>query len=65
MAKVGAHEVNHELASSHSDNKAAADAFEMVIAAYYVENGFDALCSWVGQRYHPLIFAAHTVFDRL
>ena len=38
--------------------KVAADAFETVIAAYYMESGFDALCTWVADMLKPLIAVA-------
>jgi hypothetical protein len=58
MAKVGAHELG-------SNNKGAADAFEMCIAAYHMEHDFETLCLWVSNRFRPLMMAAAGVFDSL
>jgi hypothetical protein len=38
--------------------KIAADAFEIVIGSYYMERGFDALCTWVADMLKPLIAVA-------
>lgn len=43
--------------------KATADLFETVIGAYYMDHGFESLCSWVRGVYTPLIVAAKKAFD--
>ncbi|KIM75417.1 hypothetical protein PILCRDRAFT_827340 [Piloderma croceum F 1598] len=42
--------------------KIAADAFEIVIGSYYMERGFDALCTWVADMLKPLIAVAAQAF---
>lgn len=42
--------------------KATADLFETVVAAYYIDRGFEALCDWVRDIYTPLIEAANAAF---
>ncbi|EMD42138.1 hypothetical protein CERSUDRAFT_110683 [Gelatoporia subvermispora B] len=49
-------------AKNKPEIKATADLFETVIAAYYVDRGFEALCEWVSDIYTPLIRAASTAF---
>jgi dsRNA-specific ribonuclease len=44
--------------SSKGRNKIAADAFETLIAVYYMESGFDALRIWVADMLKPLIAVA-------
>lgn len=39
--------------------KITADLFETLIAAYYMECGYECLFSWVEVLYRPLIFAAY------
>lgn len=36
----------------------AADAFEAMVAAYYFEKGFGALCTWVADILKPLLNVA-------
>jgi dsRNA-specific ribonuclease len=38
--------------------KVAADAFEVVIAAYHIERGFEAVRVWVADMLKPLIDVA-------
>jgi dsRNA-specific ribonuclease len=42
--------------------KIAADAFEIVMGSYYMERGFDALCTWVADMLKPLIAVAAQAF---
>ncbi|OCH96060.1 ribonuclease III [Obba rivulosa] len=44
------------------ETKATADLFETIIAAYYLDRGFEALCEWVNDIYTPLIDAANAAF---
>jgi hypothetical protein len=53
MIHVGAFE-----GDSTGRTKVAADAFETVIGSYYIERGFDALCTWVADMLKPLIAVA-------
>lgn len=46
-------------------SKVAADAFETLIAAYYFENGFNALCTWVASILKPLIVVAQKAYTDL
>ncbi|RPD55842.1 hypothetical protein L227DRAFT_579327 [Lentinus tigrinus ALCF2SS1-6] len=48
---------------SKPEVKMTADMFETIIGAYYLENGFKALCEWVEEIYSPLIeVVAETFF---
>ncbi|KAI0788507.1 hypothetical protein C8Q75DRAFT_768731 [Abortiporus biennis] len=42
--------------------KPIADLFEVIIAAYYFERGFEPLNAWVNELYRPLIDIAHRAF---
>ena len=42
--------------------KITADLFETLIAAYYLERGYEGLLVWVEGLYKPLIFAAADAF---
>ncbi|KIJ21818.1 hypothetical protein PAXINDRAFT_63406 [Paxillus involutus ATCC 200175] len=59
MVKTGAHELPFQ---SHS-TKAAADSFEVIVAALYMERGFPGVCAWVQEQYAPLIAAARRSYD--
>ncbi|KAG9314304.1 hypothetical protein JVU11DRAFT_5093 [Chiua virens] len=60
MAKVGA----YNLPSQPHATKAAADSFEVIVAALYVERGFADVCAWVQEQYTPLIAAARESYDK-
>jgi dsRNA-specific ribonuclease len=51
--------------SVDSSDKVAADAFETLIAAYYFERGFQAVCAWVSVTLEPLIVVARKAYDEL
>ena len=42
--------------------KATADLFETIIAVYFNEKGFEALCDWVAPMYTPLIRAGKRAY---
>ncbi|KIP11402.1 hypothetical protein PHLGIDRAFT_473725 [Phlebiopsis gigantea 11061_1 CR5-6] len=42
--------------------KATADLFETVIGSYYLECGYQALCSWVDDLYFPLVAAGRRAY---
>lgn len=67
MVKVGAWGQIQEFPSMADDafDKVAADAFETLMAAYYLENGFVALCTWVSTALGPLIIIAGKASDEL
>lgn len=56
------HLMAHVGACDNNDGKIAADAFETCIAAYYLENGFVSLCSWVAIFFKPLFHAAQKAY---
>ncbi|KAF8560295.1 ribonuclease III [Imleria badia] len=60
MAKAGA----YELPSQSHSTKAAADSFEVIVAALYLERGFADVCTWVQEQYAPLIAAARESYDK-
>ncbi|KAH0838251.1 hypothetical protein J3R83DRAFT_6507 [Lanmaoa asiatica] len=60
MVKAGAYELPIQ---SHS-TKAAADSFEVIVAALYLERGFTDVCAWVEEQYAPLIAAARESYDK-
>lgn len=45
--------------------KTTADLFETIIAAYFLDSGFEALCAWARGIYTPLIEAAVQTFEKL
>ncbi|KIL00267.1 hypothetical protein PAXRUDRAFT_23361 [Paxillus rubicundulus Ve08.2h10] len=59
MVKTGA----HELPLQSPSTKAAADSFEVIVAALYMERGFPDVCAWVQEQYAPLIAAARRSYD--
>jgi dsRNA-specific ribonuclease len=66
MVKVGAHQLDHPMQSQFkAGEKVAADSFETLVAALYLEQGFSALCRWVHCQYLPLISVARDVFWQL
>jgi dsRNA-specific ribonuclease len=67
MLKVGAFEKKstQQPGASNAFNKVAADAFETLIAAYYFEQGFQAVCAWVSDALKPLIIVARNAYDEL
>lgn len=64
MLKVGAFEQRPHIQPKAFD-KVAADAFETLIAAYYFEQGFQAVCAWVSEALGPLILVARSAYDQL
>ena len=60
MAKAGA----YELPSQSHSTKAAADSFEVIVAALYMERGFADVCTWVQEQCAPLIAAARESYDK-
>ncbi|KAF8140323.1 hypothetical protein EV363DRAFT_1250810 [Boletus edulis] len=60
MVKAGA----YELPSQSHTTKAAADSFEVIVAALYLERGFGDVCTWVQEQYAPLIAAARESYDK-
>jgi dsRNA-specific ribonuclease len=68
MLKVGAFEkrlTEQPRAKADAFDKVAADAFETLIAAYYFEQGFRAVCDWVSDTLQPLIIVARKAYDEL
>ncbi|KAF9229211.1 hypothetical protein BS17DRAFT_689449 [Gyrodon lividus] len=59
MIKSGA----YELPSQSQSTKAAADSFEVIVAALYMERGLPDVCAWVQEQYAPLIAAARRSYD--
>lgn len=60
MVRAGTFEMN-----APGKSKVAADAFETLVAAYYFENGFTALCTWVASILQPLIAVAQKAYTEL
>jgi dsRNA-specific ribonuclease len=60
MVKAGA----YKLPSQSHTTKAAADSFEVIVAALYLERGFADVCAWVQEQYAPLIAAARESYDK-
>lgn len=60
MVKAGA----YKLPSQSHTTKAAADSFEVIVAALYLERGFADVCAWVQEQYAPLIAAAWESYDK-
>lgn len=56
MAKLGIHDLRDE-------HKPAGDAFEMIVAGYFEEQGFQAVRDWVSKYYQPLIYVAKTACE--
>lgn len=50
-------------AHSGKESKRVADAFETLVAAFFFDKGFDALCAWVSDALGPLLIAAKKAFD--
>ncbi|KAH7913026.1 ribonuclease III domain-containing protein [Hygrophoropsis aurantiaca] len=61
MVKVGA----HQLTSPSETTKAAADSFEIIIAALYMEGGLSEVRSWVEEQFAPIVAAARRSYDQL
>ena len=60
MVKAGA----YELPSQSHSTKAAADSFEVIVAALYLERGFADVYAWVQEQYAPLVAAARVSYDK-
>ncbi|KAH7928557.1 hypothetical protein BV22DRAFT_1044624, partial [Leucogyrophana mollusca] len=60
MVKVGA----HQLTSQSQTSKAAADSFEVIVAALYMERGLPDVRSWVEEQFAPIIAAAKEAYDQ-
>jgi len=67
MLKIGAFKRPgaHTRAFANAFDKVAADAFETLMAAYYFEQGFQAVCTWVSNTLNPLIIVARKAYDEL
>ncbi|KAF9244627.1 ribonuclease III [Melanogaster broomeanus] len=59
MIKIGA----YELPTHSQSTKAAADSFEVIVAAFYMQCGFSDVCAWVQEQYAPLVAAARRSYD--
>lgn len=47
---------------SWTETKITADLFEVVICAFYMQSGFEALCDWVAELYMPIIRVAYEAY---
>lgn len=61
MVKAGVHHLDSESRTT----KAAADTFEVIIAAFYMERGFADLRSWVKAQFSLLVTAAHATYHNM
>lgn len=62
MVKSGAF-VNEPDLLSGKTSKAAADAFETLVAAFYFERGFHALREWAGDVLGPLFDVTQQAYN--
>lgn len=67
MVDLGAHDLDHPTYTRYvkGDSKAGADCFEAIVAAYYKESGFQALCEWTHRTFKPLLTVAKDAFIHL